>query len=68
LKNQVEGIIKKKFRNNMNLLTPEEAESAANKKMENVLGVNYRKLFFVQYLNKVFLDYFSFSNRHSRDS
>jgi len=52
----------------MNLLTPEEAESAANKKMENVLGVNYRKLFFVQYLNKVFQEYFSFSNRHSRDS
>jgi len=68
LKSQTGETNKQRFRNNLNLLTPEEAESAANKKMENVLGANYRKLFFVQYLNKVFLGYFSFSNRHSRDS
>jgi len=49
-------------------MMPEEIESEVRKRMGNILGVDYRKLFFVQYLNKVFQEYFSFSNKHSKDS
>ena len=49
-------------------MMPEEIESEVRKRMGNILGVDYRKLFFHHNLNKVFQEYFSFSNKHSKDS
>ena len=46
------------------LLTPQEVQ----KFMGDILGADYRRLFYVQYINKIFQEYFTASNKHYKDS